>query len=176
MLLTDAEVAQYSKRPSVTHSELPHDDTFVCCNAAQYEQAGDGAEVIELLGHSMLAVALPKGQTLTYRFTVERADSCVLRTAVIPTQPNECGDIRYAVSIDGGKEQSISFKVSYHSQRWNQHVLRGQAVAVSPLNLTKGEHTLSIRALDDHVVVDQWMIDFKPNRKFYLFPQEPVRN
>ena len=172
MLLTDVEVVQYSTSPSDVNLQLPHDGTFVSRNAAHYEQAGEGAEMIEMLGHSMQAVALPKGQTLTYRFTVERSDSCVLRTAVIPTQPNDRGDIRYAVSIDGSKERSVSFKVNYHSQQWSKHVLRGQAVAVSPLYLTKGEHTLSIRALDDHVVVDQWMIDFKPDRKFYLFPQE----
>ena len=37
--------------------------------------------------------------------------------------------------------------------------------------LTKGTHTLSIKALDDHIIADQWMIDFCPDREFYVIPQ-----
>lgn len=39
-------------------------------------------------------------------------------------------------------------------------------------NLKAGQHTLTIKALDDHIVVDQWMVDYKADRKFYLFPVE----
>jgi hypothetical protein len=28
--------------------------------------------------------------------------------------------------------------------------------------------------LDDHVLIDQWMIDFKPDRMFYVFPVQPT--
>ncbi len=28
--------------------------------------------------------------------------------------------------------------------------------------------------LDNHVLIDQWMIDFKPERQFYVFPIEPT--
>ena len=55
---------------------------------------------------------------------------------------------------------------------WDKNVFRGQAVALTPLFLTKGRHTLTIRALDEHVVIDQWMIDFKPDRQFYVFPTD----
>ena len=64
----------------------------------------------------------------------------------------------------------ISFRVKYHSPEWDNNVLRGQAVAKTPVELSKGNHTLVIRALDDHVVIDQWMVDYKPKCKFYLFP------
>jgi hypothetical protein len=36
--------------------------------------------------------------------------------------------------------------------------------------LKAGLHRLVIRAIDNHVVVDQWMIDRDATRKFYLFP------
>lgn len=173
-LLTDQEVARYCKVPlpvSKPISKLSDRNTFVARNAAQWDEADKGVEVVQMLGHSMQAVSLPKGKKLTYRFTTEMEDSCVLRTAVIPTQPNEKdGDVRYAISIDGGQEQIISFRVKYRSSEWDSNVLRGQAVAVTPLILSKGQHTLTIRALDDHVVIDQWMVDYKPERKFYLFP------
>jgi thiol:disulfide interchange protein DsbD len=34
----------------------------------------------------------------------------------------------------------------------------------------KGKHTLKIKALDDHIIFDQWMLDFKKDRKFYVIP------
>ena len=50
-------------------------------------------------------------------------------------------------------------------------MLRGQTVRELPLKgLQAGQHTLTIRALDPHVVLDQWMVDNKAKRSFYLFP------
>jgi len=49
-------------------------------------------------------------------------------------------------------------------------VMRGQAIRNTMHKISKGKHTLVITALDNHVVVDQWMLDFKPARSFYLFP------
>ena len=98
----------------------------------------------------------------------------ILRTAVIPTQPNDKGDIRFSVSIDGETPQICSFKEGFRTESWKQNVLRGQAVRNTKHRLTKGMHTLSITALDNHVLIDQWMIDFKPERQFYVFPIEPT--
>lgn len=50
--------------------------------------------------------------------------------------------------------------------------MRGQARKETKHTLKKGRHTLTITALDKHVVIDQWMLDFKKDRKFYLFPLE----
>lgn len=127
---------------------------------------------ISMLGHSMKAISLPKGSTISYSFTSEREGSALLRIALIPTHPTDNSDIRYAVSIDGGQESIISIKEPFRSEQWKKNVLRGQAVKNLDINLSKGEHTLTIRALDDHIVLDQWMIDFKKNRKHYLFPTE----
>ena len=63
-----------------------------------------------------------------------------------------------------------TIKEAYNSEQWKKNVLRGQSVKNIGITLTRGEHTLSIRALDDNIILDQWMIDFKKNRKFYLFP------
>ena len=133
----------------------------------------NGATVVDMLGHSMSAVQLPKGEALSYSFTCEKEADAILRTALIPTQPNDNGDIRYAVSIDGGEETMFSLKEKFRSEQWKLNVLRQQTVRELPLHLSKGSHTLTIRAIDDHIIVDQWMLDFNLNRsKFYLFPQE----
>ena len=123
-----------------------------------------------MLGHSMKAVSLPKGSSLTYSFVSDQEAPAILRIALIPTHPHDKGDVRYAVSIDGGNETVISIKEAYNSEQWKKNVLRGQSVKSIDISLTRGEHTLSIRALDDNIILDQWMIDFNKKRKHYLFP------
>jgi hypothetical protein len=139
-------------------------------NASNFSSADADAHPVQMLGHSMNAVALPKGSSLVYEFETEQAGMAVLRTAVIPTHPNDKGDIRFSVQIDDENPQVISFCEKGRTEQWKQHVLRGQAVKTTKHTLAKGLHTLTVTALDNHVVIDQWMIDFDMDRKFYLFP------
>lgn len=175
--LTDQEIEQYTF-PESTKSLPPlkevSKDKCIVANACNYTKATDGVIVIQSLGHSMNAVSLPKGKTITFDFESAWEGEAILRTAVIPTQPNDKGDIRFSVSIDGETPQICSFKEGFRTESWKQNVLRGQAVRNTKHRLTKGMHTLSITALDNHVLIDQWMIDFKPERQFYVFPIEPT--
>ncbi len=170
-LLSDKEITEWLGKG--TKNNQRHDiDTegTIARNACDYTKASAGARTVQMLGHSMNAVAMPKDGTLTYEFTAEREGKAVLRTAMIPTQPNDDGDLRYSVSIDGGEPKVYTLKEKFRSEGWKQNVLRGQAVRELPVNLAKGRHTLTIKALDSHIIADQWMIDYKPQRKHYLFP------
>ncbi len=170
-LLSDKEITEWLGKD--TKNNQRHDiDTegTIARNACDYTKASAGARTVQMLGHSMNAVAMPKDGTLTYEFTAEREGKAVLRTAMIPTQPNDDGDLRYSVSIDGGEPKVYTLKEKFRSDGWKQNVLRGQAVREQPVNLAKGRHTLTIKALDSHIIADQWMIDYKPQRKHYLFP------
>lgn len=155
---------------------LSVDEPFVgiACNAADYDRASDGCQTIQMLGHSMNAVAIPKGCELIYEFrsplSLEGQGEALLYTAMIPTQPNDRGDLRYQVTLDNQAPVTISLKEPYRSERWKQNVLRGQALRETPVKLDKGSHTLRIKALDNHIIMDQWMIDFTPNRPFYILP------
>ena len=60
-------------------------------NAYRNSQASDGCQPIQMLGHSMNAVSIPKGGELTFDFTVEKEGDATLYTAMIPTQPNDKG-------------------------------------------------------------------------------------
>ena len=71
-------------------------------------------------------------------------------------------------------EQIFTLKEPFRSEQWKQNVLRGQAVKSFHLLLEKGTHTLEIKALDEGIILDQWMIDYNLNRKFYMFPIEPA--
>ena len=145
---------------------------FVARNACSYAKASAGSTAIQMLGHSMNAVAVPKGGELTFEFETQKEGDALLYTAMIPTQPNDKGDLRYSVQIDNEQPVVISLKEKYRSEFWKQSVLRGQALKQTPVKVAKGRHTLKIKALDDHIICDQWMLDFKPNRKFYVIPVE----
>ena len=154
-------------------TQLPQHPTpghRIARNAADFLTADAGAETVPMLGHSMQAVALPKGCALSYEFTWPYDGEATLYTALIPTQPSDRGDLRYQVQVDQQPPVVISLKEPYRSERWKQNVLRAQALRSTPVQLTKGEHTLRIKALDDHIVVDQWMLDAISNRQFYVIP------
>ena len=170
-LLTDEEVKKYiAQVPAASSHELKTDGA-VAMNAAEYAKASGGAETVQMLGHSMKAVSLPKDGTLDYNFTTDKDADAVLRVAVIPTQPNDKGDLRFSVSVDGAKPTVYSLKEPFRSENWKTNVLRGQAVRELKLPSFKaGNHTLTIKALDNHLVVDQWMVDTNAKRKSYLFP------
>jgi hypothetical protein len=133
--------------------------SLLCKNPAyRYDDATDGAKHIQMLGHSMESVALPKGGKLTYSFSVERDGNYVVNTALIPTQPNDNGDIRYRVTIDNGEPTVFTLKEPFRSEQWKQNVLRGQALRQKEMKLEKGTHQLTIEAMDDHIVIDQWWV------------------
>jgi len=170
--LTDEEVKNYLPTSAVAKEHPIKADKCIAMNACRYTHATKGAKTIQALGHSMNAVSLPQGSSLTFEFDCPWEGEAVLSTAVIPTQPNDKGDIRFSVSIDGEKPQICSFREKGRTETWKQNVMRGQARKETKHTLKKGKHTLTITALDKHVVIDQWMLDFKKDRKFYLFPLE----
>lgn len=153
---------------------------YVARNACDYQSCspslgeGIGVALIQMLGHSMNAVSIPKGCEVTYEFesplSSEGQGEATLYTAMIPTQPNDKGDLRYQVQLDNQEPVVISLKEKYRSDFWKVSVLRGQALKQTPVNVNKGKHTLKIKALDDHIIMDQWMLDFKKDRKFYVIP------
>lgn len=170
-LLTAAEAQQWLKKEKPAKPHHMEADGTLARDACQYDSATTGAEAVAMLGHSMNAVSLPKGGTLTYTFTTTEDGDAVLRIALIPTQPNDGADLRFSVSVDGREPKVFTLKEKFRSEGWKQNVMRGQAVRTLELPALKaGKHTLAIKAIDSHIVVDQWMLDYEANRKFYLFP------
>ena len=165
--ITDSVTLRRTKSRPINEISL---DGCIVRNACDYDNADGTIQPIEMLGHSMKAVAINKGASLQYTFDAIREGNAVIRTALIPTQANDKGDIRYSVSIDGAEPVVYSLKEPFRSERWKQNVLRQQAIRSTETKISKGHHTLTITALDDHIIFDQWMFDYKSDRKFYLFP------
>lgn len=131
------------------------------------------SELIEGLGNSTQAVSLSKGRrnALTYRILTTSSGDAIIRTCLLPNHPVNGNDIRYAISVDNEKPQIVSFKTEFRSEDWKKNVLRNQSVNVTYHKLNKvGEHTITIYALDDGVILDQIMLDFEADRKFYTIP------
>ena len=150
-------------------SVTPNEHEYISGNANEYSSASEGCKAIQMLGHSMNAVSIPKGGTLDFFFNTSTSGDAVMKIALIPTQPNDNGGIRFSASIDGGEERVFSLKEPFRSERWKLNVLRGQAVREINLDgLAAGKHSLRIKALDNHIIMDQWNVDFNKKRKIYL--------
>ena len=140
---------------TLADSHLSSLKTFRACD---YTKATDGIQVVQMLGHSMNAVSLPKDGQLSYRFEVEKDADYTVRAALIPTHPADGKELRFSISIDGQVPIVFSLKEPFRSERWKENVLRGQALRDVPVRLAEGVHTLTIHALDNHVVVDEWRL------------------
>lgn len=171
-LLDDSEVAYYLSRQSNDSSHPLKTDGVIARNADQYTSSTGDTRVIDMLGHSCRSVELAPGSSVTYEFELEKdMTTPLLTTAMIPTQPNDNGRVRYTVSVDSASPVEFDLREPFRSERWKQNVLRGQATRKLELpQLKAGRHTLTITAVDPHIVIDQWSIDPKPSRKHYLIP------
>ncbi len=147
-------------------------DGAIAKNADQFDESIAQLTPVQLLGHSMNAVPLPKDEWVSYSFQTEKKGDYALRIALIPTQPLDKGDIRFSVSIDDGEERVFSLKEAYRSEQWKLNVLRGQTVRTINAKLSAGRHQVVVKALDEHIILDQLMLDPDVNRQFYLFPIE----
>ncbi len=168
-ILTEQDMQRYPT-PEAGNPLPPAPSSVVAANASSFSNVKGKATPIGMLGHSMYAVSLEKGSTLIYDFDVAEEGDGVIRVAVIPTHASDGIDVRFSVSVDGAKPEIFSIKEPFRSEQWKQNVMRGQTVRNIPASLKAGKRKLEIKALDDNIVIDQWMWDPDPNRHFYLFP------
>lgn len=176
--LTEKEISHYAPLENKKSAPLAisaHE--AVVRNAHDFTRASGNVYSTQALGHSMNALSLPKNASVTYEFECHWEGVALLRTAAIPVHPAEKnGDIRISVQLNNSEPQIISFKENptTRTEAWKQNVLRGQALRTTNHTIQKGKQTLTITAIDDHVIIDQWMLDAKPERQFYVIPVRPT--
>lgn len=170
--ISDKEVELWLNKNNDSVGSHPIDlNGAIVRNACDYNRASAGVYAVQMLGHSMNAVAVPKDAEVEYYVHTSRSADAVLRIALIPTQPNDDGDLRFSVSVDGGEPTVFSLKEPFRSDPWKQNVLRQQTLRSLQLpQLKAGQHRIVVKALDPHILLDQLMVDFNRNRSFYLFP------
>lgn len=168
--LSEAELRQYG---DYTHSDAPLDnDNNIVSTAVRYTSAGTGTRVVDLLGRSLRAVELNQGDSLSYRFTSGTVGG-VLRLAFVPTHALDGGSLQCSVRVDNQTPRTVIVSPDARGDQWADGVLRGQALVTLPVALAAGSHTLTVKALSDHVIFDEWMIDRDADRRFYVFPNRP---
>lgn len=124
---------------------------------------------IPLLGHSNKAVRLPKGATLSYTFASSMSGDARFTLAAIPNYGNQ-QSMQVSVSIDRATPVVCQLYEAPGSKEWNFNLWRGQALKNFYVTLPSGYHTVEIKALDDHVILDQWVLDYDVDREYYVMP------
>lgn len=123
-------------------------------NGTEYS-AGDAVSC-EGLGYEEKAVMLEKNKELSFDFGECPGDSVEVEIRLLPNHPIHGGQLRFSVSIDKKNAQTVSYETQGRSEEWKENVLRNQAIrrVVLPVKKRKN-HNLTIKALDEGVVIDQ---------------------
>jgi len=137
-------------------------------------------QMIDGLGYSHSAMLLQpfncklqteiiQNPSLKYEFSIEKADSAIIRLYLLPTHPADSrNQLRIAVSIDNGVPKLYNFKTESRSNAWKENVLRNQAIVKIPWKFNStGKHSVTLFSVDSDVAIDRLSIDFKVNRQFY---------
>lgn len=177
--LTQKEISQYLKEAFNRTEDLKPlstslSRTVIARNASQWSttSAGTdaGASLIPLAGHSMNAVSLPKGTSVRYTFTAEREGDARLTLASLPDYAKSDVDMRVSITIDKQEPVTISMSDSYGSKAWNMDIWRGQTRKSIYTTIGRGSHTIEIKAIDEGIILDQWVLDFDLDRAYYVIP------
>ena len=175
LLMQDAFDRNEDLQPLVTFTKnITAKNAYDWTNAFQAPAAkGETTEKIQLkplLGHSNNAVKLPKGAILRYRFISSSIGDARFTLATIPSYLPYEKNMRVSVRIDGAEPVICQMKEDYYSKEWKMNHWRGQALKSFYVTLLDGYHTVEIKALDDNIIVDQWVLDFDVDREYYVFP------
>ena len=107
--------------------------------------------------------------SVTYNFFTYRPSAAEFNVYTLPTFPltNE-QEMRYAISIDGGKLTVLNFKTVGRTEEWKQNVLSNTAHRmIKQPSLSAGKHTLTIYRIDPGVILDRIFIDLGLNQSVY---------
>ena len=166
--LSAKEIEKYSHQEPITAAF--ENDKCIVRSGSDFLNGTRGWEELNMLGHSQKAVKIKKGGFITYQFDAEEG-TAELRLALIPTHGRLGVPMALSVSIDDGESDTLQITNALGTETWKQGVLRGQIIVKHGIQLSAGTHYLVVRALNEPIVIDQWMIDYNKDRRFYIFPQ-----
>ena len=128
------------------------------------------AVIYDGLGYSEKSAMIPAGEAVTYRFkdsdgsktgTSAKTDSvsprCVeVDLRFLPVHPVSGTSLRVEVSLDGSEPVLLDYATVGASEEWKLNVLCNQAIRRLTLPVaTSDTHKLTIKALDEGVVLDE---------------------
>jgi len=128
------------------------------------------AVIYDGLGYSEKSAMIPAGEAVTYRFkdsdgsktrTSAKTDSvsprCVeVDLRFLPVHPVSGTSLRVEVSLDGSEPVLLDYATVGASEEWKLNVLCNQAIRRVSLPLSSSRtHTLTVKAIDEGVVLDE---------------------
>lgn len=185
---TENSMPKVTYVPDKQKTTVPHlfidEDGYISIEAEHYSRAMNGKItdwlIIPDLGRTLSGVtttpstATPDENTyLEYDFETSYNGNATVYILLSPTLNfNDNKGLRYAVSINGGKEEIVNFNGQYNDQKiwwsWNAWAINEttvqQTISSSPTN----RHTLRFRPLDPGIVLQKIMIDFGGLKPSYL--------
>ena len=139
-------------------------------NAWEWSSATGVPTLCPLLGHSNKAVKLPKGACINYRFYSTQSGDARFTLAAIPNYSATSKSMKVSVSIDHAAPIVCQLYEAMTSKQWKLDLWRGQTLKSFYATLPSGNHDIVIKALDDNIIIDQWMLDFDVDREYYMIP------
>ena len=141
-------LAAYDMAPRGTYEGVLEHEIYTIGTPLEWKRTGTIAE----LGYSRQALPLKVGQPL--QLSVDAADSLVL--AFVPNHPVQSKELRVRVTLDGQSSKVLNIATYGRSEAWKRNVKRNLALCPLPFGpLGKGGHTLTIEALDPHLILDE---------------------
>ena len=108
------------------------------------------------LGYERKAVSIDKNSALNYIFSTKANNKLSFEFALIPNHPVEGKNIRIAASVDNGPEQVFDYHTEGRSEEWKMNVLYNRSIRKMDIQLNQtGKHIMTVRALDEGVILDQ---------------------
>ncbi len=170
------------KRVETAGNIFREKDGYVSMEAEHTTRRTDGRTtewtVIPELGKTLSAIttmpctANPDGAVLEYDMDITTTGLARVSLKFSPTLNFNVTGLRYAISFDGGQEQTVNINGDYDGDlgKW-----QGETMIVShtSFDITEaGRHTLRVRPLDGGLVLQKIMVDMGGMRKSQLGPEE----
>ena len=132
---------------------------IVLLNGADYKSFTGSKPIVTGLGYERKAAVMAKNSSLQFNFRSKKVTKIRVEVAMVPTHPIENETLRFMLSLDNGAEQIVDIKTVGRSEEWKENVLTNQSIRKFELKLPrKTTHTLTIKALDEGIVLDQIQI------------------
>lgn len=172
--LSASDIQKYRKEAFNRTEDLKplnnYKSDVIAKNACDWTTTSESIQPLHLLGHSNQAVKLPKGASLNYTFYTSQSGDARFTLAAIPNYMSGVKNMRVSVSIDHAEPVELEINEAYNGKQWKLDLWRGQTLRNFYVTLPSGNHSIEIQALDDHVILDQWILDYDVDREYYVIP------
>ena len=172
--------------PAPTMPTFAETDGYVSIEAEHYTRSSEGPEarwiVIAGLGHTLSAITTmpcttgPDAETyVEYDIDTQTAGTAQVTLRLSATLNWNDTGLRYALSVDGGRETVVNFNGHYRGElaEWQRDHVIDSTVTVDFGQ--PGTHRLRFRPLDPSVVLQKILIDFGGLKPTYLGPPETIK-